>query len=110
MMEYGDWIEQEAEEQRREEHEVRVERFLPSPARPVEPHQIESLDGFQNVDSSKDWLAHDPSFEWTAEDLLEFHREEDIARQEQEAMAGWWDMEGVRCATFGRNPQQNPYR
>lgn len=30
--------------------------------------------------------------------------------KEMEAMVGRWDMEGVRCATFGRDPQQNPYR
>ena len=56
----------------------------------VMQHEIESLDeGFQNDDASLDWLSHDPSFEWTEDDLLEFKMEADYERQEMEAMAGW---------------------
>lgn len=75
--------------------------------------QIESLDGFQNTDDCEDWLWHEPKFEWTAEELREFERERQMEeayyRQMQEAMAGWWEIEGVRCATFGRDPNENPY-
>ena len=74
------------------------------------PEKIESLDGFQNLDSSDDWLSHDPTFEWTDDELADFQREEDYEQQQLDAMAGWWEMEGVRCATFGRNPNQNPYK
>ena len=81
----------------------------------VTEFEIECTDGFnmedfQNLDTSEDWQEHDPSFEWTEEELYEMYLEEQYERQEMEAMAGWWDMEGVRCATFGRNPNQNPYR
>jgi hypothetical protein len=38
-MEYPDWIEQEAEEQRREEHAERAARFLP-----VDDHETDSDD------------------------------------------------------------------
>lgn len=76
----------------------------------VLPRHIEDLDGFQNDDSDESWKSHAPDFEWTAEDLEEFDREEEYERQKMEALAGWWEMEGVRCGTFGRDPQQNPYR
>lgn len=76
----------------------------------ITPEQLEDLDGFQNDDQSNDWQNHDPVFEWTPEQLEEFERERRYAEQEAEAMAGWWDMEGVRCATFGRDPNENPYR
>ena len=73
---------------------------------------IESLDGFQNLDKSNDWQSHEPGFEWTDDDLMAF--EYDLMVEEQErltpALAAWWDLEGVRCATFGRDPNQNPYR
>ena len=80
--------------------------------------EIECTDGFhmedfQNLDTSEDWKEHDPSFEWTEDDMEELRKlemEEEYEKQKMEAMAGWWDMEGVRCATFGRNPKQNPYR
>ena len=74
----------------------------------VQPHEIEDLEGFQNEDASEDWESHDPSFEWTAEDLEEFEHDRRCAIAEQQALAAWWEMEGVRCATFGR-PNQNPY-
>ena len=64
---------------------------------------------FQNLDLSSDWLEHDPEFEWTREDLEEFEREELWRTCEQEALAHWWESEGVRCATFG-NPNRNPYK
>lgn len=66
---------------------------------------IESLDSFQNLDSDTDWLAHEPHYEPDWEEL-EFERK--IAENERLAMAAWWEMEGVRCATFG-NPNRNPY-
>jgi len=75
----------------------------------ITEHQIEDLEFFQNLDNCKDWLNHNPSFEWTEEDLEEFQHEERCRENEQKAMAAWWDMEGVRCATFGRNPNENPY-
>lgn len=76
----------------------------------VTPNDLESLDGFQNLDDNKDWQTHEPKFEWTPEELEEFERDKQLIEMEMEAMAMWWDMEGVRCATFGRNPNQNPYR
>ena len=72
-------------------------------------HQLEDLDGFQNLDESTDWLSHDPKFEWTEDDLAEFEFDRRVAENERLAMAAWWEMEGVRCATFGRDPQKNPY-
>jgi len=75
----------------------------------VIPQQIESLDAFQNRDDSDDWRSHNPQFAWTEEDLEEFEHEKRVAEQERQAMIGWWEMEGVRCGTFGRDPQQNPY-
>lgn len=80
--------------------------------------EIECTDGFcmedfQNLDTSEDWKEYDPSFEWTEDDIEELRGIEMMKqydRQKMEAMAGWWDMEGVRCATFGRNPSRNPYR
>ena len=76
----------------------------------ITEHDIESLDGFQNADKLQDWRNHDPGFQWTAEDLEEFDLQERTRNHELEAMAGWWEMEGVRCMTFNRNPTQNPYR
>ena len=77
----------------------------------VLPHEVEMYpDGFQNLDSDQFWKDHEPVFEWTQDDLLELELEEEMQKQCLAAMAGWWDMEGVRCATFGRNPKQNPYR
>lgn len=38
----------------------------------VTPNDIESLDGFQNLDDNEDWLNHEPEFAWSAEDLEEF--------------------------------------
>ena len=69
-----------------------------------------NINGFQNLDSDEDWKYHDPTFEWIEEDLIEFEREEKLELAYQEAMAGWWEMEGVRCATFGRDPMENPYK
>ncbi len=43
-MEYQDWIEQEAEEQRREEHGERVERFLPQEGRLMTPEKKKEID------------------------------------------------------------------
>ena len=71
--------------------------------------QIESLDAFQNTDDCQDWLSYEPQFEWTEDDLAEFDYEEKVAEMERQAMAAWWEMEGVRCATFGRDPTRNPY-
>jgi len=76
----------------------------------ITPEEIETLEGFQNLDDDFDWADHDPSFEWTVEDLEEFEHEERAVRAEIEALIGWWEMEGVRCATFGRNPNENPYK
>jgi hypothetical protein len=76
----------------------------------IQPNDVESLESFQNLDDCEDWLSHDPTFEWSEDDLAEFAHEEAYRKQEQEAMAAWWDMEGVRCATFGRDPNKNPYR
>jgi hypothetical protein len=76
----------------------------------VKLHNIESLEGFQNDDLSKDWLSHDPSFEWDYEELEAFEQRRKEQEQKMIAMAAWWDMEGVRCATFGRDPNKNPYR
>ena len=73
------------------------------------PRHVEMRDGFQNDDLCGDWLSHDPEFEWSEEDKAEFDREELYAQMQQQAMAAWWEDEGVRCATFGRNPQENPY-
>lgn len=70
---------------------------------------LDSLDGFQNLDKDIDWQSHEPEFEWTEEELAEFERDKQLDEMELEAMAAWWDMEGVRCATFG-NPNKNPYR
>ena len=53
---------------------------------------FESLDGFQNLDTSKDWKNHNPTFKWTDEDLAEFEFEEKFA-QRMEAMVAWWNME-----------------
>lgn len=74
------------------------------------PDEIDTLEAFQNADDCQDWKSHDPTFEWTEEELAEFARDEEYAKQEQLAMAAWWEMEGVRCATFGRDPNQNPYQ
>lgn len=71
--------------------------------------QIESLDSFQNLDSDPGWKDHEPRFEWTKADLEEFEHQKRIAESERLAMAAWWEMEGVRCATFDRNPNRNPY-
>lgn len=71
---------------------------------------IENLNGFQNLDTCDDWMSHAPPFEWTSEDLYEFERAEEYREQEAEAMFHWWEAEGVRCATFGRNPNENPYK
>lgn len=77
---------------------------------PVKTHEIESLDDFQNNDlHDRDWMNHDPTFEWTVEDREEFERERQLVEYELQAMAGWWEWEGVRCATFGRDPNCNPY-
>jgi hypothetical protein len=76
----------------------------------IKPHQIETLDdGFQNIDADKTWLDHEPTFEWTEDDLAEFERDRLYAEQEAHAMACWWEHEGVKCATFGRDPNVNPY-
>lgn len=77
----------------------------------VHEYDVESLDGFQNDDASTDWESHDPEFAWTPDDLQEFEEDErgNQYQQQREAMAAWWEMEGVRCATFGRNPTDNPY-
>ena len=71
--------------------------------------EIECLDGYQNDDRCLDYLSHDPKFEWSGDDLAEFAYDREVAAQERLAMAGWWEMEGVRCATFGRDPNVNPY-
>jgi hypothetical protein len=63
--------------------------------------------GSEDRDESwKDWC---PDFEWLPDDLEEFEHDKRCAENERLAMAGWWEMEGVRCYTFNRNPQQNPY-
>jgi hypothetical protein len=74
----------------------------------IRQNTIESLEGFQNLDKDQGWLNHAPRFAWTEEDLREFEEEERLAEIEQLALANWWEMEGVRCATFG-NPNKNPY-
>ena len=73
----------------------------------VRPASIEGLDGFQNMDDSGDWRDHEPEFAWTDEDLAEFEHDRRVAENERLAMAAWWEMEGVRCGTFG--PPRNPY-
>ena len=74
----------------------------------VSHDQIEDVrDGFQNDDASTDWLSHEPEFEWTEEDLAEFERDREYEEQNRLAMADWWEIEGVRCWTFG--PPENPY-
>ena len=64
---------------------------------------------FQNEDQCDAWKQDPPAFEWTEEDLEEFRLEELAERQYWIALAGWWEIEGVRCATFGRDPSRNPY-
>jgi len=81
-------------------------KVLPPTPNP-DPH---ALEGFQNLDESEDWKNHDPHFEWTDEELEQMALDEQYERHQQEAMAAWWDMDGVRCATFGRDPNKNPYR
>ena len=73
-------------------------------------HQIDPdfRDFFHGDDRSTDWLDHEPTFEWTDDDLEEFQRERAIEENHRLMMAAWWDMEGVRCWTFG--PPRNPYR
>jgi hypothetical protein len=78
------------------------------------PEEIETLDGFQNLDNNTDWLDHEPKFEWTDEDYAEFEHDRLIAENNRLAMAGWWEMEGVRCWTWvgiipGYDPNKNPY-
>lgn len=73
------------------------------------PDEVESLEDFQNEDACDDWKSYEPSFEWTDEDLREFEEEKRQYEMEVLAMAAWWEMEGVRCATFDRNPNENPY-
>ena len=69
-----------------------------------------SLDGFQNLDKDEDWKTHDPIFEWDYEELVAFEQERQQFEQEMIAMVGWWEIDGVRCATFGRDPNRNPYQ
>ena len=69
----------------------------------------ENLDAFQNLDTCRDWESHAPEFEWTDDDLQEFEEERQAIECNLLAMAMWWECEGVRCATFGRDPNQNPY-
>lgn len=68
--------------------------------------------GFQNLDNSDDWRHHNPESEWTEEDTERDRVEKAMAKAayeaEQQAQAFWWDLEGVRCATFG-DPGVNPY-
>ena len=71
-------------------------------------------DACQNLDISSDWLSHNPPSEWTDADERLWQEEERMALEarqaEQLAKGYWWDLEGVRCATFGRDPHTNPYR
>lgn len=59
------------------------------------------------------WKDYMPS-PFTPEDKvrwsIERRLEEAAAEAEQLALAFWWDLEGVRCATFGQDPNCNPYR
>ena len=73
----------------------------------VRPTSIEDLDGFQNMDESDDWMEWAPEWQWTDDDLDEFEHERRVAENERLMMAAWWEMEGVRCWTFG--PPKNPY-
>lgn len=67
----------------------------------------------QNDDRCDDWKSHNPQSAWTLEDQVKWEEEQELLRQAELAnglaMAYWWDLEGVRCATFGRDPNQNPY-
>ena len=71
------------------------------------PHTIESMDGFQNQDDDDSWQHYAPDWEWTDSDLAEFEHELLVEENERLAMAAWWEMEGVRCWTYG--PPTNPY-
>jgi len=77
---------------------------------PLHPHDLESLEGFQNADSDDDWKTDDPVFKWTQEDLDEFIYDWKVAESERQSLIGWWEDEGVRCYTFDRDPNQNPYK
>ena len=75
------------------------------------PCEIESLDGFQNLDSDKSWLDHDPVYE---PDWEELEWERRVEENERLSMAAWWEDEGVRCWTWvciipGYDPNRNPY-
>lgn len=77
-----------------------------------EAYHPEEMD-FQQYDVDCLWLNHNPENEWTPDDQKNWEREEAMALEarlgEQLANAFFWDLEGVRCATFGRDPNQNPY-
>lgn len=75
----------------------------------LKPDQIESLNAFQNLDSDESWLDHEPIFKWTEDDFAEFEFERRVEENDRLCMAAWWEYEGVRCATFGRDPNRNPY-
>jgi len=66
---------------------------------------------FYNLDDrDESWKTDELEFEWTTDDLQEFERERRHDENNLLMMAAWWDMEGVRCGTFERNPKKNPYR
>ena len=77
----------------------------------IKQDQIDNCfkDFFQNLDSDKSWLDHEPKFEWTEDDYAEFEWERRVEENDRLSMAAWWEDEGVRCATLDRNPSRNPY-
>ena len=56
-----------------------------------------------NLDKSTDWLTHDPSFEWTEDDLAEFEHERRVAEQNEAFYMSYFEMaygEPFRCWTW----------
>ncbi len=53
-MEYFNWLEQEAEEQRREERRERVQRFLPQQERLMTPEKKQEIDALRVEKKTRD--------------------------------------------------------